>query len=104
VVKNFRRCWHPTKIFTVKFFTIEFFLVQAGCHFSWTRSRYTLKWKSVKEMLCMCYYRYKACGNWRKTAQVTECETGKITRQVSSCSEEGKNNCWRFAMKNIWCL
>jgi len=33
----------------VKFFTIEFFSVQAGCHFtsfSWTRSNYTLKWKS----------------------------------------------------------
>jgi len=28
----------------------------------------------------MCYYCYKGCGNWRKTARVTECETGKIMK------------------------
>jgi len=30
----------------------------------------------------MCYYHYKGCGNWRKMAQVTECETGKITKVI----------------------
>jgi len=99
VVAGIRR-----KFFTVKFFSIEFFLIQAGCCFNWTRSCYTLKWKSVKGTLCMCYYRFKGCGNWRRMAWVTECETGKITSQVSSCCEEGRNNRWRFAMKNIWRL
>jgi len=38
----------------------------------------------------MCYYHYKGCGNWR-TAQVTECETGKImkVRYAVAVKKEG---------------
>jgi len=39
----------------------------------------------------MCYYRYKGCGNGRRTARVTECETGKImkVRYVVAVKKEG---------------
>jgi len=30
----------------------------------------------------MCYYHYKGCGNWRRTARVLECKTGKITKVI----------------------
>jgi len=39
----------------------------------------------------MCYYCYKGCGNWRRMAQVTECETGKImkVRYAVAVKKEG---------------
>jgi len=45
----------------------------------------------VKETVVMCYYRYKGCGNWRRMARVTECETGKImkVRYAVAVKKEG---------------
>jgi len=67
------------KFFTVKYFTIEFFSVQSGCYFtnfSWTRSRYTLKWKSVKETIV---YMLPSLPGMRLLAQ---CKREQITKVI----------------------